>query len=222
MKAARGVQFKISKKSGTLNFESTSHFHFISIPTMAEEGNVVALVGVNAKPAAEDCIKAKEMLAAADLPQDYSSSSNISPAKPVVSSVTTETSRAWVSPNKSDEVEPSSEESSSTCEDGKLNAKVLLAESGINANNLDAEYDGDFETTESDPDLSIIGQRLEVQNLGSSSNTEAVLDATGKGFVRIVHGEKAVMMILPSDVSNFQVCHFRSLHLSHSLRHSFL
>jgi len=171
---------------------------------MPEGGTAVALEGV-AITAAEECIKDKEMLAGVDMPQDYAAgpvpiqaSSNITTAaKPVMSAA-----HAWVSPNKSDEV-PSSEESSPICDDLKLYEKEL-AESGINAS-LNAEFDGEFETTESvetfDPDFSVIGERLEVQTLYGASNAEPVLDATGKDFIRIVHGEKAVMMVLPSEVS---------------------
>lgn len=213
--------FKIFKRTDSkfeTQFRLTSHFVdwvtvTAEIKTMAEEGTAVALKGVSIT-AAEKCIKAKEMLVGVDMPQDYSfpsdevaavligADSNIATAAKPVSSAT---AHAWVSPNKSDEV-PSSEESSPTCDDLKINEKEL-AESGINAN-LNAEFDGEFETTESveasDPDLSIIGKRLEVQNLVGTSNVEAVLDATGKDFIRIVHGEKAVMMVLPSVVRIFQ------------------
>ncbi len=171
---------------------------------MAEEGTVVALM-CGATKTAKDCIKTKEMIVGVDLPQDYSfpphdgaavttvTSSNISSAKTVVAAA-----HAWVSPNKSDEG-PSSEESSPTCDDSKTN-ETVLDEPGINAN-LD-QYDGGKEEA-SDPDLSIIGQRIEVQHLDVASITDTVLDTAGNDCVRILYGVKEVMMILPSEVNSF-------------------
>lgn len=172
---------------------------------MAEKGTAVALM-CGATKTAEDCIETKEAIVGVDLPQDYSlaphdgaavttvSSSNISAAENVVA-----TAHAWVSPNKSDE-EPSSKESSPTCDDMKLN-KTVLDESGIKAN-FD-QHDGGVKEESSDPDLSIIGHRMEVQHLDVASITDTVLDAAGNDCVRIIHGEKEVMLILPSEVSSF-------------------
>lgn len=168
---------------------------------MADDDDAVVMTqGV--KETSEESTKMREMTSGIDVPQDYSFSTAIAIDAATATAATIKNSaHAWVSPNKSDE-EPSSEESSPSSSNLKFNEKELT-ESSIPAD-LNAG-DIDFETPESEEncnlDLSIIGQRLEVQKLAGIKCKEGVLETTSKNFVKIIHGDKEVMLVLPSEVS---------------------
>ena len=126
---------------------------------------------------------------------------------------------AWVSPNKNDEV-PSSLESSPSSElkfedkDSNVSDVIKKLIDGFvsmkdisNKENSDPDFDADYATgfeaanDESEVNLSVIGKRMEVQKFAGVA-AEAVLHASSKSFANIIHGEKHVMLVLPSRVSN--------------------
>ena len=72
-----------------------------------------------------------------------------------------------------------------------------------------------------DLDLSIIGERVEIQNDAANDDvaaakptdeeSDAVFDASNKDFIRIIHGDRQIMLIMPSEVSNISFLCFASL-----------
>jgi len=66
-----------------------------------------------------------------------------------------------------------------------------------------------------DLDLSIIGERVEIQNdaanddvaaaTATEEESDAVFDASNKDFIRIIHGDRQIMLIMPSEVSKYFV-----------------
>ena len=66
-----------------------------------------------------------------------------------------------------------------------------------------------------DLDLSIIGERVEIQNDAANDDvaaakptdeeSDAVFDASNKDFIRIIHGDRQIMLIMPSEVSKYFV-----------------
>ena len=72
-----------------------------------------------------------------------------------------------------------------------------------------------------DLDLSIIGERVEIQNdaanddvaavIATDEESDAVFDASNKDFIRIIHGDRQIMLIMPSEVSNISIFCFTSL-----------
>ena len=162
---------------------------------------------------------------AVDLPQDYifSPPAIASPRETKVSVGDDDDfaakAHAWVSPNKSDEV-PSSKESSplesneKSIDESPASTKDSTSTSTIKAV-LETEYEADFEpvATEEqlDVNLSIVGQSLEVQTTVSTEES-AVLDASGNDFIKIIHGGKEIMLVLPSGVSSLAVDTLDSLH----------
>jgi len=168
----------------------------------------------------EEFIHGKDRSTPIDLPQDYlpfspaaagsieSDRENPSKDSPP-GSCSAANVHTWVSPNKSDEV-PSSKESSPDDhrEQTALREKEKSKGSTSSINvDLDAEYEADFEpiALEAKPelDLSIVGDSLEIQNseVLSVADNEAVLSGSSKDFVKIIHGNKEVMLVLPSEVS---------------------
>lgn len=114
---------------------------------------------------------------------------------------------AWVSPNKSDEV-PSSKDSSPDAQFDKASDDADAPNVDMKAEfDAEAEYAYDADSERPDLDLSIVGQRLEVLEEVASEDAvvdedELVLmDGSKKDFVKIIHGEKVVTLVLPSDVS---------------------
>lgn len=130
----------------------------------------------------------------------------------------------WVSPNKNDEV-PSSLESSPSSElkfeekdsnlsdvikkliDGFVSMKNIstfeaIAVKEISDPDFDAEYATGFEAADDEfnVNFSVIGKRMEVQTFAGVASA-AVLHASSKSFANIIHGEKHVMLVLPSRVS---------------------
>ena len=180
--------------------------------------------GVGLKDKTEGCIKDKD--GSADLPQDWQdylpfsppaadqiASARENPSKDSpLGTCSTANAHTWVSPNKSDEV-PSSKESSPDAQSEQTALRENEKSSGELNADLEAEYEVDFEPIamekqpvamkeQPDLDISIVGQRLEVQNVkGLSVADEVVLDASSKDFVKIIHGGKEVMLVLPSEVS---------------------
>jgi hypothetical protein len=130
---------------------------------------------------------------------------------------------AWVSPNKNDEV-PSSLESSPSSElkfeekDSSADVIKKLIDDFVTMKKIsnfeaiavkenhdpdfDAEYATGFEAAddEFEVNLSVIGKRMEVQTFADVASA-AVLHASSKSFANIIHGEKPVMLVLPSRVS---------------------
>lgn len=122
----------------------------------------------------------------------------------------------WVSPNKSDEV-PSSQDSSPATQPeqaapGENEHSIEESNAKESPSSTKAEFGGEYDA-DSDPaaeeehntglDLSIVGQSMEIQNseiLGVASD-EAVLGASGKDFAKIIHGDREVMLVMPSEVS---------------------
>lgn len=161
-----------------------------------------------------------------DLPQDYFSPPAIASPRETKESVGDDDdfaakAHAWVSPNKSDEV-PSSKESSpdalesneKSIDESPASTKDSTSTSTIKAV-LETEYEADFEpvATEEqlDVNLSIVGQSLEVQTTVSTEES-AILDASGNDFIKIIHGGKEIMLVLPSGVSSLVVDTLDSLH----------
>ena len=157
-----------------------------------------------------------------DLPQDYFSPPAIASPRETKESVGDDDdfaakAHAWVSPNKSGEV-PSSKESSPVESNEKSidesPASTKDSTSTIKAV-LETEYEADFEpvATEEqlDVNLSIVGQSLEVQTTVSTEES-AILDASGNDFIKIIHGGKEIMLVLPSGVSSLVVDTLDSLH----------
>jgi hypothetical protein len=122
----------------------------------------------------------------------------------------------WVSPNKSDEIVPSLMECPSNewlkFEVDESNAHDLIKklrvdlEAAAAEENLALDFDDENATgfdaaiVDSSVDLSVIGKRLEIQTYADDV-AEAVLHASSKSFANIIHGEKQVMLVLPSRVS---------------------
>jgi hypothetical protein len=134
---------------------------------------------------------------------------------------------ALVSPNKSDELvpllvesSPSDDESKSKVEQSKdaLDSIKELIDSfaaskrgedldstaveGKLALDFNAEYGKGYDAAHFDTnvDLSVIGKRLEIQTSAGVA-AEATLRASSDSFANIIHGDKKVMLVLPSRVS---------------------
>eukprot|EP00579_Thalassiosira_antarctica_P012061 CAMPEP_0201925474 /NCGR_PEP_ID=MMETSP0903-20130614/14724_1 /ASSEMBLY_ACC=CAM_ASM_000552 /TAXON_ID=420261 /ORGANISM="Thalassiosira antarctica, Strain CCMP982" /LENGTH=738 /DNA_ID=CAMNT_0048463161 /DNA_START=55 /DNA_END=2269 /DNA_ORIENTATION=- len=170
-------------------------------------------LGVGLKDKIEGCIKDKDR--SADLPQDWqdylpfsppaadqiASPRENSPKDSPLGNCSAANAHTWVSPNKSDEV-PSSKESSPDAQSEQTALRENEKSSGELNADLEAEYEADFEPVameeQPDLDISVVGQRLEK---GLSVADEVVLDASSKDFVKIIHGGKEVMLVLPSEVS---------------------
>jgi hypothetical protein len=137
---------------------------------------------------------------------------------------------AWVLPNESGELVPLSVESSPS--DDELKSEVDQSKNALELDSIkrlidsfasgkqgidldptavnekfdphfDVEYSKGFDAAnvDSNVDLSVIGKRLEIQTSASVA-AEAVLHASSERFANIIHGEKQIMLVLPSRVSN--------------------
>jgi hypothetical protein len=178
-----------------------------------------------------------------DLPQDYLFSPTATAAAAAVvdlfhsprhtfskrdseETVVATNKRAWVSPNKNDDV-PSTTESFPSSDEMKFEAKdsnvsdvikklldgfvkrkeeaciKTIADEENSDPDFDAEYATGFEVAneESEVNLTVIGKRLEIENFADVA-AEAVLHASSKSFANIIHEEKRVMLVLPSRVSS--------------------
>lgn len=93
-------------------------------------------------------------------------------------------------------------------------------ESQVEVVDLDAEYDADFEPiakeeeTPPELDLSILGQSYlvskivdEITDTAAKITDEVVLSSSQGDFVKIIHGDKHVMMAIPSEVSCSNTLH---------------
>lgn len=94
-------------------------------------------------------------------------------------------------------------------EDGEYSSK---------GDNSDSDFDGEYETgftkvvsnDVENVDLVVTGKRIEIEmvttptalpNVANEALPEALLYASSKSFVNIIHGEKEIMLIIPSMVS---------------------
>ena len=133
---------------------------------------------------------------------------------------------AWVSPNRSDEISSSRESPADTISEktplreNKSATEELESKDSISINlTPETEYEAVFEpaATMEAPSISIVDKHLEVpiqKNESSKSNTatfplfdfadisdqELHLDVSSKDWIKIVHGGKEVMIVLPTEV----------------------
>lgn len=93
-------------------------------------------------------------------------------------------------------------------EDGEYSSKGDISDS-----DFDVEYETGFTKVESNDvenvDLTVIGKRIEIEmvttttaltNVANEALPEALLYASSKSFVNIIHGKKEIMLIIPSSV----------------------
>mmetsp|Transcript_15228 Transcript_15228/g.33218 ORF Transcript_15228/g.33218 Transcript_15228/m.33218 type:complete len:201 (-) Transcript_15228:2114-2716(-) len=163
----------------------------------------------------EEFIKGEDRSFPVDLPQDYfpfspslAGAAAAVPGNPSkdspAGSCSATNGHAWVSPNKSDEVPLSNESSPDAQSEQTPPEENEKLHEELNAKDYsEADVEPIAMKEKPDLDLSIAGESLEIQNLAAPrvTNDEAVLGASSEDFVKIIHGDKAIMLALPSEVS---------------------
>ena len=149
-----------------------------------------------------------------DLPQDYSPFSPSSPDNLPKDSpagvCSTADAHAWVSPNKSDEAPSFKESSPDVAPEKPVIQEDNEPEEQLNAKDSTSPTEKileavDFEPiateAESDFDFIITGESLEIQKNDASFISNEVVLVPRKDVVKITHGGKEIMLVLPPEVS---------------------
>jgi len=94
----------------------------------------------------------------------------------------------------------------------------ISTESSPNAQSFEEEKNEESAEKKTDLDLSIVGVSLddiEIQNeldMEEEEEEDAILDISSKDFVRIIHGNKEVMLVMPTEVRYYHHIIFWYLH----------
>ena len=93
-----------------------------------------------------------------------------------------------------------------------------IDESSPNVQSFDEEKNEESAEKKTDLDLSIVGVSLDdiqIQNeldMEDEEEEDAILDISSKDFVRIIHGNKEVMLVMPTEVRYYHHIIFLYLH----------
>ena len=95
---------------------------------------------------------------------------------------------------------------------------ISIDESSPNAQSFEEENNEESAEKKTDLDLSIVGVSLDdiqIQNeldMEDEEEEDAILDISSKDFVRIIHGNKEVMLVMPTEVRHYHHIIFLYLH----------
>ena len=200
----------------------------VQAATVEHDGKEIDGEIVNEATALKD--KMEELKRGTDLPQDYlpfsPSATNVASPRAISSKECppndsfAANAHTWVSPNKSSEVSSSKDSTPDALPepireetghqdiqnvDNELNTKDSIYSFEAD---LETEYEADFEAIVTDEipdlDLSIVGEGLEIQKKVEIAHVEddeeAVLDVTRKDIIKVNHGDKHIILVLPSEV----------------------
>lgn len=165
---------------------------------------------MNSKDKSKECAKDKDL--SSDIPQDYfpfppSSPENLPKDSPV-GVCSTADAHTWVSPNKSDEISSSKESSPDIAPEKPVIRENEKSEEQLNVKDSISSIKTNLEAVDIEPnateeqsgfDMTISGEGLKIQKNNPSFIAKEAVFAPHKDFVKIAHGGKEIMLVLPSE-----------------------
>lgn len=162
-------------------------------------------------------LNCKDKVTSSGLPQDYFSPNEVSSIVEEGSPASCFAANAhpWVSPNKSDEIASSKDSTPTTNDENTKKASKSPVDTLSTKASSDSENeysDEEFDSPNKSPSMRVIGNRIEsaIKNTGIPPldlstclmESDLIIDASGKDWIKVVHGDKEIMMVLPASVSS--------------------
>ncbi|EED95156.1 predicted protein [Thalassiosira pseudonana CCMP1335] len=161
-------------------------------------------------------LNCKDKVTSRGLPQDYFSPNEVSSIVEEGSPASCFAANAhpWVSPNKSDEIASSKDSTPTTNDENTKKASKSPVDTLSTKASSDSENeysDEEFDSPNKSPSMRVIGNRIEsaIKNTGIPPldlstclmESDLIIDASGKDWIKVVHGDKEIMMVLPASGS---------------------